>query len=320
MSEKDNPAPAPKPAAKAVTSIKEPEKDKNKAEEFKKLRENCPLKIEVEKGDTHIAINLKGVFSIEAAKVFSHVIEEEVIKPYLESCEFFIVNLKNVGEVDKPCFREFVQLQIKLKKQNKKLFIAEANTTVKENFKLSGLDKTFEFKTSVKAALIDLGVIKKKAFDVNFLNPFVNGVLKMMEIQCFTKVKAGEITVLKPNQYPPVDICGTIGVVSDTFNGTIMLHFKTDVYLRVGKKMVGDEFQAGSPSFMDAIGEMCNIVLGQARIALNQMGYNIQQALPSVSYGKDQMTKVISNSPSILIPFDVEGGGMFHMQITTKMT
>jgi len=286
-------------------------------EELKELEKNCQLRMSVEKFDGYIVVNLLNVFSFDSARYFSKKMEIEVLRPFLESHSFFILNLKSMGDIDKTCLREFVQMQIRLKKQNKRFFLTDLNASVKDVIYKNGLDKTFEQKSTVRAALVELGIVKKKAFDVTFLNPFIDAVMRMMEVQCYTKAVAGDITVLKPNEYPPADICGTIGLVSDSFNGAILLLFKEDVYVKIGTRMLGEGFQPGTPQFMDAIGEMANIVLGQAKISLNKMGHNVQQALPSVSYGKDQLVKIISTSPSILVPFTVEFG-KFHIQITTK--
>lgn len=286
---------------------------------LEELQKKSMLQISVEKFDDYILVNLINVFNFESAKYFQMFIAKNVVDPYLVSHSTFILSMKQMGSIDKTCLREIVQFHLTLKKQNKKLFIVEVNKEVSKTFLTNGLDSTFVLKGSAREVLIEVGVIKKKTFDVNFLNPFIEGVVKMMEIQCFTKVTPGTLTVLKPNEFPPVDICGTIGIVSETFTGTIMMHFKKDVYIKVGGKMLSDEnFNDKSEAFLDAVGEMANIILGQAKIKLNQLGYNIQQALPSVTYGKDQMTKTISPSPSILIPFTSEFG-MFHMQITTKL-
>ena len=293
------------------------EGDAQERESLKELEKNCQLRMAVEKYDDYVVVSLTNVFSFDSAKFFSKKIELDVFKPYLETHNYFIMNLKNMGDIDKTCLREFAQMQIRLKKQNKRFFLTDLSPQVKDVLYKNGLDKTFEQKETVRTALVELGIVKKKAFDVTFLNPFIDAVIRMMEVQCSTKASPGEITVLKPSEYPPADICGTIGVVSDSFNGAILLLFKEDVYVKIGTRMLGDGFKPGTPIFMDAIGEMANIVLGQAKISLNKMGYNIQQALPSVSYGKDQLTKVISTSPSILIPFNVEFG-KFHIQITTK--
>jgi chemotaxis protein CheX len=64
----------------------------------------------------------------------------------------------------------------------------------------------------------------------------------------------------------------------------------------------------------DAVGELFNMVSGQARVELENMGRSYQAAIPSVFSGKDHTIIHITDGPKIAIPFDTPDGA-FTMEV-----
>ena len=53
----------------------------------------------------------------------------------------------------------------------------------------------------------------------------------------------------------------------------------------------------------DAVGELCNIISGQARQKLDELGLNLKAGIPSLIMGKGHSIKHISDHKIIGIPF-----------------
>ncbi len=62
---------------------------------------------------------------------------------------------------------------------------------------------------------------------------------------------------------------------------------------------------------MDGAGEITNMIFGQAKIILNEKGYGIKTALPSVVTGKDHNLLSITKGPVVTVPFTSTAGNFF---------
>jgi chemotaxis protein CheX len=53
------------------------------------------------------------------------------------------------------------------------------------------------------------------------------------------------------------------------------------------------------------------MVFGQAKVALNEKGYGLQTAVPSVVSGRDHGIQGIGAGPRIRVPFETDAGPFF---------
>ena len=75
--------------------------------------------------------------------------------------------------------------------------------------------------------------------------------------------------------------------------------------------MLGEEYQEISKDIIDGAGELTNMIFGQAKVTLNQKGYGIQTAIPSVISGKNHSLSALTKGPIVVIPFSTEAGPFF---------
>ncbi|RLB20127.1 MAG: chemotaxis protein CheX, partial [Deltaproteobacteria bacterium] len=59
----------------------------------------------------------------------------------------------------------------------------------------------------------------------------------------------------------------------------------------------------------DAVGEIANMISGQARQKLEVMGRILHGSIPSVIVGKNHQIRHITSHPVIAVPFETENGG-----------
>jgi chemotaxis protein CheX len=73
--------------------------------------------------------------------------------------------------------------------------------------------------------------------------------------------------------------------------------------------MFGEDMRAINEEIGDAVGEIANMISGQARQALEEMGRPLQAAIPSVIMGKGHQITHFTSHPVIAVPFETDNGG-----------
>jgi chemotaxis protein CheX len=62
---------------------------------------------------------------------------------------------------------------------------------------------------------------------------------------------------------------------------------------------------------MDGAAELTNMIFGQAKASLNEKGFGLKIALPSVVLGKPDSFLSLHTGPAILVPFKSKQGDFF---------
>jgi chemotaxis protein CheX len=138
--------------------------------------------------------------------------------------------------------------------------------------------------------------------EVKFINPFVvasQTVFKTMLGIDLTLGKPG----LKDARTTSGDVTGIMSMVGDR-KGTIAISFREKGALFVFNSLMGDTVDTMSPEVVDAIGELTNIISGQARKEFENSGVNLKASIPMVIVGRDVETNFITKIPIIELPFD----------------
>ena len=155
------------------------------------------------------------------------------------------------------------------------------------------------------------------SLDVKFFKPFIEGTINTLKIQCSLEITPAKPFIKGTQPQPDFAIAGIIGMTSSAFNGTISLCFPSEVFLGVMSKMLGEEFKVINQDLQDGVAELLNIIFGQAKIALNNQGYTIQKAIPTVIRGEKIVTTAISKGTVMVLPFDVPFG-QFQIEICSE--
>jgi len=152
---------------------------------------------------------------------------------------------------------------------------------------------------------------KKASVDVNFLNPFIEGAIKTIKIQCDIDCIPGKPAVKTESFNHPIDIAGVIGISSKGFIGSIAICFPQQTFLAIMSKMLGEEFEEIDSELEDGAGELLNIIFGHAKKVLNQTGHSLDKAIPTVVRGTDLKVRHITGHACFIIPFKTEYGSFF---------
>jgi len=142
--------------------------------------------------------------------------------------------------------------------------------------------------------------------DVQLINPFINATLKVLETMAFVKAKAGK-PFLKKDNTARGDVSGIIGFTGET-SGTVSVSFNESCILKIVSSMFGEEITEMNSEIADAVGEITNMISGQARQELEGIGRLFHAAIPSVVTGKEHEIKTNAKGPKVAIPFDTAAG------------
>ena len=149
--------------------------------------------------------------------------------------------------------------------------------------------------------------------DVSYINPFVSAT-----IECFKKMIFVDVTpknpTLKNQPFPTYDISGVIGLSGEA-QGSISLSFPQDVAIRVISSMLSCKIDENAPEFVDGIGEIANIVAGNAKRGLSK--FNLSISLPNVILGRNHVIGSQTGVPTIIVPF-TSSLGFFSMEVALK--
>jgi len=142
--------------------------------------------------------------------------------------------------------------------------------------------------------------------DARMINPFINATINVLETMAFVKCKAGK-PYLKKDDVARGDVTGIIGITGET-SGTISVTFEEKAILNIVSNIFGEETKKLNSEVADAVGELTNMISGQARRELEEIGKIFRAAIPTVISGKDHQITHYTDGPKIAIPFVIEGG------------
>ncbi len=142
--------------------------------------------------------------------------------------------------------------------------------------------------------------------DALIINPFIVATKNVLSTMAFIDSKPGK-PFLKKDNAARGDVTGIIGITGDA-NGTIAVTFEELSILKIVSNMFGEEMTELNNEIADAVGELTNMISGQARKELAEVGKVFEGAIPSVVMGKDHSIIHITNGPKVAIPFGTEAG------------
>lgn len=153
--------------------------------------------------------------------------------------------------------------------------------------------------------------------DVNFINPFIDGAIQTLKIQCSFAATAGKPFIKGKGPDIKTDIAGVIGLTSAAFNGSVAICFPQIVFLTMMERMLGEKYTAITKELEDGASELLNIIFGQAKKVLNEKGYAIEKAIPTIVRGSGIAVRHMTPSPTIVLPFETDVG-IFHIEVATQ--
>ena len=99
--------------------------------------------------------------------------------------------------------------------------------------------------------------------NVAYINPFVTSTLETFQKMLNCEAKPGKV-MLKSNANFSYDVSGIIGLSGEA-QGSICLSFPKLIALKVTSRLIGQEIKIIGDEITDCIGEIANIIAGNAK-------------------------------------------------------
>jgi chemotaxis protein CheX len=147
---------------------------------------------------------------------------------------------------------------------------------------------------------------RHSVMNVKLINPFINATINVLETMAFVTVNAGK-PYLKKDNVAVGDVTGVLGLTGIA-NGTISVTFEEKCILTIVSNMFGETMTELNNEIADAVGELTNMISGQARRELEEVGKVFKAAIPSVVTGRNHSITHYTDGPKIAIPFSTESG------------
>lgn len=133
---------------------------------------------------------------------------------------------------------------------------------------------------------------------VEFAKPFIDNLKETFEMMVQTKVKVHTPQV-KKTPIAKGDITSLIGMNGTkdlngkemSFKGLMALTFPEEVYVKLAGRMLMEEYTEYCDDISDAGSEICNIIMGNSKNGLSQLGFKIGMASPSTIRGTNHEIK-----------------------------
>jgi len=270
------------------------------------------MSFEFSSQDQYMVINIRGEGTGTETPSIDRLYEQHLKGTGLK---FVVINCAECGTMSLLFLRNLALIYKRTKDLNGKVVLINVSQEIHDRIRSQGLDRLLLIRSTLKGALVECGLAKAREFDVNFINPFISATQKTLEVQCSVSVTPHKPYVKKPSDPPLLgDLSGIIGIVSETFSGSLAISFPEQLFLKMANKLLGLSMAEITPEVVDFVGELSNIILGQAKGELNNLGYKIHQAIPSCIWGKDHKIKSFGSGVCVVIPFETEDG-IFHIEV-----
>lgn len=142
--------------------------------------------------------------------------------------------------------------------------------------------------------------------EVKFINPFVAAVQAVFKTMLGLEVTMGK-PILKDGRTTSGDVSGIMGLVGDR-KGTVTVSFTDKGAIFILETLLGDTAETVNAEVIDAVGELTNIVSGQARKEFEKNGLNLKASIPTVVVGHNVEINFITQVPTVSLPFSFSAG------------
>ena len=111
-------------------------------------------------------------------------------------------------------------------------------------------------------------------------------------------------------------VTALIGMAGENVSGNLAISFDTGSITFIVGKMLLESFDSVTSDVIDAAGEICNMLAGDIKRSLSEVGYEFEMARPTMVVGQQRVDQ-LSSSRVITLTFTL-GSNMFWVDSTIK--
>ena len=143
-----------------------------------------------------------------------------------------------------------------------------------------------------------------------FINPILQSMVKVLQTMASLEPTPGAPR-LKDGARAGGVVSAVIGIEGARARGSLAISFPESVIRDIVSRMLGEELEAVDDTARDLTGEISNMVLGSAKAAYADAGYDFGLTQPQVLCGEGHLIEHGIPGPTILLPFATAAGEFF---------
>lgn len=146
--------------------------------------------------------------------------------------------------------------------------------------------------------------------DVRYINPFLEATISVLKTMAFISSKPGKPYLKKKDETARGDVTGVIGLSGD-HEGSLSISFSFPCIKGIIENMLGEVHDELNSEVNDAVGELTNMICGDARKRLEKDRISLKAGIPTIIAGRNHTIRHVTTSPIIVLPFSTDFGDFF---------
>lgn len=146
-----------------------------------------------------------------------------------------------------------------------------------------------------------------------YINPFLEASMNLFKNHLRFNIKNNTPFINEDTQNLN-EVSAIIGLAGDII-GAVVLSFTRDTAIAMASRFTNQTYHALTKEVIDCVGEMVNIIAGNAKRDL--LAFRVEISLPGVITGHTYKINWPQGVPVITIPFESEAG-MFNVNVSFK--
>lgn len=153
---------------------------------------------------------------------------------------------------------------------------------------------------------------------VTFSKPFIDATINVFKTMVFTEVTPQKPDVKKTSRSQG-DVSAVLGLSGEVekngevkpYKAQLVISWPYETYLKCASAMLMEEYEEFTDDISDVGGEICNMIMGNAKRDLGTLGYTSNMAIPTMIEGKGHNIKYPEGVIVILVPIESDHGPFF---------
>jgi chemotaxis protein CheX len=142
--------------------------------------------------------------------------------------------------------------------------------------------------------------------DVKLINPFLAAAAHVLKTMANVDAIPGK-PFLKKDDRAMGDVSAIIGITGSA-RGSMALVFTEECIMKIASALLGEVLTKMDNEVGDAVGELTNMICGDARRRLSEEGTVLQAGIPTIVAGKNHSIMHVADGPRLAVPFETDHG------------
>jgi chemotaxis protein CheX len=146
---------------------------------------------------------------------------------------------------------------------------------------------------------------------IEYIQPFINSTRKVLSTMASLESKPLKPYLKEESNETALGSISSVIELTGECNGSIGLSFETSCILKIATGMLGEVFEELDDEVADMVGELVNMISGDARRQLVKLGFSFSAGIPKIAKGSEHKLVHTVNERTIVIPFQTAAGDFY---------